>query len=180
MISQISIRSRNSGCDKTVLGFTLVELLLVLVLIAISIATVTPRLSGSVPAWKAGESSRNVLVAIRLAQQLALTEQEIMVFAIDTKNSSFTVKSLDGPTYSDSISKNFSVLRQFLSKDIKIARLKGFEKIGGEECLIFWPDGRTKAARVTLATTRVGEVAQWNILIKSDGSSVLQEIFENE
>jgi len=180
MISQISIRSRNSGCDKTILGFTLVELLLVLVFIAISVATITPRLGNSIPAWKVRESSRSMLAAIRLAQQLAISRQEIMAFALDTKNASFTVKSTRGPANSDSTSNDFFIPRQFLGKDIKIVRLEGFEEIGGEKGLVFWPDGRTKMARVTLATSKDGEMAQWHILVKNDGSAMLQEIFGNE
>lgn len=180
MISQILMRNENAACNRTVFGFTLVELLLVLVLIAISMAAITPKLGSNVPSWQVRESSKNMLATIRLAQRLALTRQEIMVFVVNTNNGSFAVRSVNHSADSDGKSNDFSLPKQFLGKGVKIAQLEGFKQIGSEKGLAFWPDGRTKTAHITLTTKKDSEVAEWHIFIDNNGSAVLQEVVKNE
>jgi len=174
------MRTSNTGRGSGICGFTLVELLLVLVLIAISMAAITPRLGESISGWQVRESSKNMLAAIRLARQLAITRQEVMVFALDKDSAGFTVRRVSHSPDSRGISNDFFVPRQFFGKGVKIAQLEGFDQVGSEKVIVFWPNGRTKKAHVTLAAETDGGMAQWHIFVENDGSVVLKEVFKNE
>lgn len=180
MISRISMRTNNTGRSNGICGFTLVELLLVLALIAISIAAITPRLGESISGWQVRESSKNMLAAIRLARQLAITRQDVMVFALDADSASFTIRSVSHSPSSGSISNDFFVPRQFFGKGVKIVQLEGFDQVGSEKVIVFWPDGMAKKAHVTLAAETDSGMAEWHIFVENDGSVVLQEVFKNE
>ena len=180
MISLISIKTSNTSDGKLIGAFTFIELLLVLILIAISIATITPRLGESACGWQVRESSKNMLAAIRLTQQLAITRQEIITFVLDTESASFSVKSLSQYADSEGRRNDSLIPRQFLGKDVKITQLEGFKQIGSKKGLVFWPDGTTKKAHLILTAERDGEMMEWHISVENDGSAVLQEVFKNE
>jgi len=181
MISRISIRTSNIlRCGNGICGFTLVELLLVLVLIAIGMAAITPRIGESISGWQVRESSKNILAVVRLARQLALTMQEVMVFALDTDSTGFSVKSVSHSPISGDISNNLLVHRQFLGEGVKIVQLEGFDQLGNERVIVFWPDGRAKKAHFTLVAEKDNGNAGWHILVENDGSVVLREVLKNE
>lgn len=177
MIFQISMKTSNTSHGKLICGFTLIELLLVLVLMAISVATIVPRIGESVYGWQVREISKNMLATIKLAQQLALTRQEIIFFALDTDSTSFTIKKASHTASSRGTSNESLVPRQFLGKGVKIVQLEGFQEIDNEKILVFWPDGRTEKAHVILTAEKDSKTTQWHIFVENDGSAVLQEVF---
>jgi prepilin-type N-terminal cleavage/methylation domain-containing protein len=168
------------GRGNGVCGFTLVELLLVLVLIAISMAVITPRIGESISGWQVRESSKNILAVIRLTRKMAITLQEVMVFALDTDSTSYVVKSVGKSPVSSDIGNDFLIPRQFLGEGVKIVQLEGFDQFGSERVIVFWPDGRAKKAHFTLAAEKDGRMAKWHIFVENDGSVVLREVLKNE
>jgi hypothetical protein len=121
-----------------------------------------------------------MLAVIRLARQMAITMQEVMVFALDSDSTSFTVKSVSHSSGSSDISNDFLVRRQFLGEGVKIVQLEGFDQLGSERVIVFWPDGRAKKAHFTLATEKDSGKAEWHIFVENDGSVVLQEVLKDE
>jgi len=181
MISRISMRTENIlRRGNGICGFTLVELLLVLVLIAISMAAITPRIGESISGWQVRESSKNILAVIRLARRIAITLQEVVVFALDSDSTSFAVKSVSHYPDSSEISNDFLVPRQFLGEGVKIVQLEGFDEIGSERVIVFWPDGGAKKAHFTLAAEKDSRMAEWHIFVGNDGSVALREVLKNE
>ncbi len=180
MISRISMRTNSIRCGNRFCGFTLVELLLVLVLIAISMAAITPRIGESISGWQVKESSKNMLAVIRLARQMAVTRQQVMVFALDSDSTSFAVKSASLSPGSSEVSNDFLVPRQFLGEGVKIVQLEGFDQLGSERVIVFWPDGGAKKAHFTLGAEKDGRMAKWHIFVENDGSAVLQEVLKIE
>lgn len=158
--------SRILMTKNKILGFTLIELLLVLVLMAVATAVITPQIGRGIPAWQMREDSKNILTALRLTRQGAMVRQKTMVFLVDVNNSSFAVKNL--------------IPKQFLGREIKIAELEGFEQVDNRRGLVFWPDGRTTAARITLGVDGSARGGKWNIIIEDDGSVASQEIAGSE
>jgi prepilin-type N-terminal cleavage/methylation domain-containing protein len=180
MISRTSMKTNKIGRGNGICGFTLVELLLVLVLIAISMAAITPRIGESISRWQVRESSKNMLAVIRLTRQMAVTMQEVMVFALDTHSTSFAVKSVSHSPGSSGISNDFLVPRQFLGEGVKVVQLEGFDRLGGKGVIVFWPDGRAKKAHFALAAEKDSGKAEWHFFVENDGSVVLREALKNE
>jgi prepilin-type N-terminal cleavage/methylation domain-containing protein len=161
---------------KLIRGFTLIELLLVLVLIAITVATIVPRIGNSVSGWHVREISKNMLATIRIARQLALTSQEVIFFTLNNDSTSFTIKKSSRTVDLYGTSDESLVPRQFLGKGATIVRLEGFQNIGNEKRLVFWPDGRTEKAHVILTAEKDSKTIQWHIFVENDGSAILREV----
>jgi len=180
MIFRTSMMKTGKTSGGSLRAFTLIELLLVLVLVAISIATITPRLSESVSGWQAKECYKNMLAAIQLARQLALVRQEITVFALDVDRGSFTVESASQSAGSHGTGNDFWVPRQFIGKDVKIVQLEGFTQFGSEKDLVFWPDGSTERAHITLANKKDSKAIQWHIFVEDNGAATGRQVSKDE
>ncbi len=176
MISLISTKNSNTRRGKLMCGFTLIELLLVLVLIAITVATIIPRIGNSVSGWQVREISKNILATIKIARQFALTRQDVILFTLNNDSTSFTIKKAGRTVDLYGMADESLVPRQFLGKGAIIIRLEGFRDINNEKSLVFWPDGRTEKAQVILAAEKDGKTVQWHIFIEKDGSAVLREV----
>ena len=70
-------------------GFSLIELLIVLVIIGLSMAVIAPRLDQSLATIQLRASSRAVTAAARHAQNLAQKEQRDVLLLIDTAGRNF-------------------------------------------------------------------------------------------
>ncbi len=66
------------------------------------------------------------------------------------------------------------------TKNVKIVQLEGFDRLGSERVIVFWPDGRAKKAHFTLATETDSGKPEWHIFVENDGSVVLREVLKNE
>ncbi len=160
-------------------GFTLLELLIVIVIIAIGTTAIIPQIGQRIPGCQTIENSKNILVAMRLARQFARTSGEITIFVLDTNEMSFAVKTKSSLSDSRAKKSNFLVRRQLLGKNTKIVQLAGFTPIGGEQGLIFWPDGSTNTADIILTTEKKSNFGKWHLHVDSDGSTSLSEVFQN-
>jgi hypothetical protein len=119
--------------------------------------------------------------AVTMAHQLALTTGQIVVFGLDPNNRTFSLRTMSDSAGLIDTTKTDSVLPpQALDNDIEIASIEGLQKLGDESCAIFWPDGRTQKASVTLAEARDNAAARWNILIDAAGSVTLKQTYEDE
>jgi hypothetical protein len=143
-------------------------------------AAITPRIGESVSAWQVRESSKNILAVIRLARRMAITMQEVMVFALDNEGRGFVVKSISHSPISGDMGNNLLVSRQFLGEGVKIVQLEGFDQHGNERVIVFWPDGSANKALFTLAAEKNIGNSEWHILVENDGSVVLREVLKNE
>lgn len=176
MIYRISTTKNKSGWAK-VAGFTLVELMLVIVLMTIGTVAIVPGLGRSIPGWEAKEESMNMLSTIRMARQFALTGQRATGFILNANNTGYAVKALADSGDLHSKDNDFLIVRKFSGKSVKITQLEGFERIGNKEVLVFWPDGRGGDAHIKLTADADSGLAGWDIYIKADGSVNLEEVF---
>jgi len=156
-------------------AFTLLELLLVLMLIGISAATIVPHLNGTLGRWQLRETARNLETTLQAASQWARVRQESIVFALDAKRGTFGLRV--PPGVSSSGGGLLSVGRQSFGQGVEIVRMGGFTDQGAEKILAFRPDGTAPAAEIVLAGSRpdANRETLWQIAVDDHGTIRCEE-----
>ncbi len=176
MTFQVLTRLRSISRSCRAFGFTLLELLLVLVLIAISAATIIPRLGTGTLGRQLEEVAKNVRAMIGLARDLAATNQSVTALMIDTNSNCLEIADIGSDFNSQSKNAQMMIRRQYIDDKIEIKVLEGSQQISDKKALIFRPDGRTQGGTIVLEENGEDTGAKWEILIECDGSTVLREI----
>lgn len=161
-------------------AFTLLELLLVLLLIGISAATIVPHLNGTLGRWQLRETARNLQMTLQAASQWAGVRQEAIVFVLDTKKGTFGLRPLEGgPSKTGGL---LSLGRQSFGQGVEIARLEGLTDQGREKVLVFRPDGTSRAAQIVLTGARpdANRETLWQIAVDDCGVVQCQERLADE
>jgi len=157
-------------------AFTLLELLLVLLLIGVSAATIVPRLNGTLGRWQCRETAQNLEAVLRLGSEWARIRQEPIAFVLSVARGSFGLRLLG----------NEQELRgqiappvgwQSVGQGVRITRTEGLEDRGGDQVLVFWPNGASRAASVILTDARSNANRQtvWQIVVDGLGAVRCQE-----
>jgi general secretion pathway protein H len=89
-------RSRNRWCHAY--GFTLLELLVVLVIAGMLVALVPPLISGAVPAMQAKAAARELAVALRDARFVAISRNTLVDVRFDFETGSYRVADAPAQT----------------------------------------------------------------------------------
>jgi general secretion pathway protein H len=123
-------------------GFTLLELLIVVVLLALALSFSYPSLSRGSTALHLRATGRDILGTFRYAREKAVTEQAGMVLTVDREKQTLVL--------SDSFregSRKYS-----LPEDVKIHRitLGGSEVLEGPLMVRFMPNGSSDNAEIVL------------------------------
>ena len=127
------LRRRRSG------GFTLVELLVVLVIAALLISVIPPLFSAAIPGVQLKGAARELAAALRYARGRAVARQETSAVTLDVEARQYRVS---GRGQSFSLPKNLE-LELFAARS---------EQTGGSAAGIrFYPDGSSTGGRVTLS-----------------------------
>jgi len=129
-------------------GFTLVELLVVLVLIGLLTALVFPSMGRGLAMLRLKTSSREIVATLRLARSKATTEQQIYWVGFDSEKNEIQLSS-DDRQYR----KSFE-----LPKGIAISRVsqpgRDESKDRGEAWFFFAPNGMAQAFEVLIENNR--------------------------
>jgi prepilin-type N-terminal cleavage/methylation domain-containing protein len=161
-------------------AFTLLELLLVLMLIGISAATIVPHLNGTLSRWQLRETAHNLQTTLQMASQWACVQQEAIAFVLDEKRDVFSLRPLEGE---QSDTKHlFPIGRQSFGQGIKIIRTEGFRNLEGEKVLVFRSDGTSEAAKIVLIGDRLdtNREIQWQIAVDRYGAVHCRETLADE
>jgi len=138
---------------RTNLGFTLIELIIVMVLIAIMLAVVAPSLSGFGSGRKLDNAVDHFLATTRWAQSQAVADAQPMAIQIDPSANTYLVDSVNGDTRTP-VSGEFGQAVQ-LPSGFKIEMVSG----GAESnVILFHPDSRCTPAVVRF-TSNLSETA---------------------
>ena len=130
-------------------GFTLVEIVLVLLVMCLVAAITIPSLARGRTAFQLRAVGRDVIGAMRLARETAVTEQKIMVVQIDSQNQRITV--------SDEVGDGARSMS--MPRDVRIegvTRSKGTESAAPAQAdqapllVRFLPNGSAESALVVL------------------------------
>jgi len=161
-------------------AFTLLELLLVIMLIGISAATIVPHLNGTLDQWQLRETARNLQTTLQMASHWACVRQEAVVFALDAKRGVFSLRPLEG---GQAATRGlFPIGRQSFGQGVEIVRMEGLRDLGKEKVLVFRPDGTSEAAMIVLTAGRlyVNRETLWQIAVDDCGAVQCQERLANE
>ena len=127
---------RGAECQR---GFTLLELMVVLVIAAVAMTIVPPLIAQAIPGAQLKSAAREVAAGLRYARNKALTSDQEAVLLLD----------IDGRNFSVSGRKRQYALPDHLEITLLTAEseMRG-EKKGG---IRFFPEGGSTGGRITLA-----------------------------
>lgn len=135
-------------------GFTLIELVIVLMIIALTISLAAPSLSG----WSTGTKMRNAcddfLSTLRLARGQAIVSVCEQIVTIDRNNGTYMLQIRDGEMILPAPGLGSSPMS--LPTGFTIDLLSGGQ---GGTSIVFYPDGRATPALVQI-TAPDGQVRQ--------------------
>jgi general secretion pathway protein H len=123
-------------------GFTLLELMIVVLVIALALAVSYPSLSRGTSSIHLRSTARDILSTFRIAREKAVTEQTGMRVAVDRVKQELVLNDDFGDG-----SRTYS-----LPKDVKIQRmaLAGNEVVKGPLLVRFLPNGSSQSVEVLL------------------------------
>lgn len=153
-------------------GFTLVELTVVLMIIAVATTLVVPQVLGSITSVRLRESARDLLVAARYAHDFATTRRRVCRLVIDTKQQTYHIEYQSDPQRRPHEFKSMS------GGPIKLKRLgKGveFAHVAIDPTRRPWSDDREAAGVITFDPTGGADAAIVQITNGKRTSSLLIE-----
>lgn len=118
-------------------GFTLVELLVVLGLIALSVGLVATSISRSVSGAESRQAARNMVAALRYTRTQAILNKTQTVFVVDTEQRSYQAPGRDVVVLPEGMDVVLTTARSELTS----------ENAGG---IRFFPDGGSTGGHVEL------------------------------
>lgn len=114
-------------------GFTLIEMLVVLTLLALMMAVVVPAINRGMSVT-ANDVARDIQIGLRKARADAVTQQKSQAFVVDTQNREFKIRGR-------------KVIR--LPEDIELtAKVASREAMQGKAAVRFYPDGSSTGGRI--------------------------------
>lgn len=140
-------------------GFTLLELLVVLVLVSLMTALVAPRLAGTLASTSARTSVKRIAAALRYARNQAASEKAVYVAAFHRETSRVAVGRMPDPAGGKPVSEEDALLlidpRVFtLAKGVRIesvASASGEPEDTDPARIIFYPNGASSGGKVIVA-----------------------------
>lgn len=129
--------------SRAVAGFTLIELILLTVILAVLVAVSTPLFSRTFSSLRLREESYNLAKLINYVQEKSVLEGVVYKLVIDTQKERYYVMASD-----ESESKRFSHLEE---KAGRIFRLPEGVKIKTDKKeVLFYPDGHSDKASINI------------------------------
>jgi type II secretion system protein H len=154
-------------------GFTLLELILVMVILTIVLSMAAPSLRGFFSSRKAHDAASNILSLVRFARTQAIAEGCTYRLNFDSDKSIYWLTSNAKGAFG-SLNNEFG--REFLLPDDTTFTIeKEKDKTGTEKYVDFFPQGMTESSTITL-TDRRGDV----IKVMSPSPSEAYRIVESE
>lgn len=138
-------------------GFTLLELILVMVIISTLLAIASPSLRGFFSSRRTLDAASNIVSLMRLARSQAISEGRNYRFNLNTDDSSYWLTAVDKGTFK---CLNNEMGKIFLLPDgtsVIVEKVKGDSL--NEHYIDFYPEGRVEPGLIRL-TDRRGDVVE--------------------
>jgi general secretion pathway protein H len=148
---------------KTTRGFTLVELMVVLVIISLMLALVGTSISRSVSGAEMRNAARKVAASLRYTRTKAILSKSEQVFTIDTETGAY--QAADRP---------LEELPEGMNVELNTARSELTSETAGG--IRFFPDGGSTGGNVRLEAN--GRIYQVNVTWLTGEASVQRDLQE--
>lgn len=138
------------------MGFTLLELLVVLIIISLMSVMVVPKLAGPLDNLKLKTSANKLAAVLRFARNQAATEKIIVSALFDYKNGRISIVSAPVKSSIDNIQ---SIDEAYdLPEGIKVESIdyNDSKKAGDNEFIRFFPSGGSSGGTITLVNEKGG------------------------
>ena len=134
--------------DQSSVGFTLIELVVVLVIMGLALGVSYPMMSRGTTAFHMRATGRDIVNAIRYAREKAITEQVEMRIVVDRETQKVTL--------SDAVGGGERSYQ--MPYDVRIERmsLSGQQALDGPLVLRFLPNGSSESAEIFIRSKRGG------------------------
>lgn len=139
-------------------GFTLLELVLVMVLLTAALAAVAPSLRGFLTASRSRDAATQILALTRWARAQAVAEARVYRLNVDAASGSYWLTVEDGAGFAatgDDFGREFSLPP---GAQVQVAAGSGSAPVQGA-WIGFYPDGHSDTATLIL-TDAAGDVTQ--------------------
>lgn len=128
-------------------GFTLIELILLTVILAVIVAVSTPRFSRSFSSLRLRDASYNLAKLINYVQEKAVIEGSVHKLVLDTEKGRYYVMASDPDN-----SKKYRLME---GREGRVFKLPEGVKITAKKPeVFFYPDGHSDKTSVTLSNNR--------------------------
>jgi general secretion pathway protein H len=118
-------------------GFTLVEIMVVMVIIALVLGLIATSLSRSVSAAEARAASRKLVASLRYTRARAIIDKQERVFQVDTENRSYQAPGREQVQLPEGVDVTITTARSEFTS----------ESVGG---IRFFPDGGSTGGHIEL------------------------------
>lgn len=137
MNSQSELRSCAHVAAVKSRGFTLVELMVVMVIVALVMGLVATSMARSVSGAEARAASRNLVASLRYTRARAIIDKSEQVFEVDTENRSYQAPGRDAVELPEGVDVTITTARSELTS----------ESVAG---IRFFPDGGSTGGHIEL------------------------------
>jgi len=139
--SRLGVRSINQLKRRTSAGFTLVEIMVVMVIIALIMGLVATSMSRSVSAAEARAASRELVASLRYTRARAIIDKAEQVFLVDTENRSYQAPGRDKVELPEGVDLTITTAASELVSDA----------VSG---IRFFPDGGSTGGHIELTVNK--------------------------
>lgn len=138
-------------------GFTLLELIMVMVIISTLLAIASPSLKGFFSSRRIHDAASNILSLLKLARSQAITEGRSYRLNLDVEKGSYWLTAVEGGVFNELKTEFGSTF--ILPDDTSIEFEKENSDDSVEKYIQFYPEGRAQPGLIKL-TDRHGDVVE--------------------
>ena len=149
---------KGSRCD----GFTLIELVVVLILIGVSVALVAPKISHSLERSQFRKDVRSVSAMLTLARSQAIAHKIPYALSMDLDKHYIWVDTAQ----QQDAKHTKQITRLLLSHTDRLqVKVKKHEKASGTSTLVFYPNGSSAGGTIQMSHSSQKETVEINLNI---------------
>jgi len=173
MTSTTGLRVEQAGARRRSAGFTLLELVLVMLIMCTVLGMAAPSLRGFFASRKTADAATQIVALTQLARSLAVCEGRLYRLNVDCESGSYWLTAQRFGAF-ERVKRDYG--RTFLLPDGTACELERDDDVASRDYIQFYPDGSQDAATIVLADRQGSTLA---IACPSPAESFSVQVSEN-